>query len=81
VDRILNNVDLSDTVIALLPDHVTSCSTRRHMCDAVPVCFAGGNVVSDDVTVYSERSAYNGVLKRISGKDIMPMMLKYMGKT
>jgi 2,3-bisphosphoglycerate-independent phosphoglycerate mutase len=81
VGRILDGVDLSDTVVVLAPDHVTSCVTRMHTCDAVPVCFAGGNVVSDEVSVYSERSAYKGGLKRISGKDIMPMALNYMGRT
>ncbi|MDR2708160.1 MAG: 2,3-bisphosphoglycerate-independent phosphoglycerate mutase [Nitrososphaerota archaeon] len=81
VDRILSSVDLSDTVIALMPDHATSCMTMRHLCDAVPVCFAGANVISDNVTVYSERSAYKGGLSHISGKDIMPMMLNYMGRT
>ncbi|MDR2700368.1 MAG: 2,3-bisphosphoglycerate-independent phosphoglycerate mutase [Nitrososphaerota archaeon] len=80
VGRILDGVDLSDTVVVLAPDHGTSCLTRAHMGDAVPVCFAGVNVVSDGVTVYSERSVYKGGLKRISGKDIMPMVLNYMGK-
>jgi 2,3-bisphosphoglycerate-independent phosphoglycerate mutase len=80
IDRVLKGVDLSDTVIVLTSDHVTSCKTRTHTSDAVPVCFAGANIVSDDVTVYSERSVYKGGLKRISGKDIMPMVLKYMNK-
>jgi 2,3-bisphosphoglycerate-independent phosphoglycerate mutase len=80
VDRIFDNVDLSDTVIVLAPDHATSCMTRLHTCDAVPICFAGANVMSDNVTVYSERSVYKGGLNHISGKDIMPMVLKYMGK-
>jgi 2,3-bisphosphoglycerate-independent phosphoglycerate mutase len=81
VGRILDGVDLSDTVVVLAPDHVTSCRTRAHTSDAVPVCFAGANVVPDEVTVYSERSAYKGGLNRISGKDIMPMVLNYMGKS
>ena len=81
VGRILGGVDLLDTVVVLAPDHVTSCATRMHTCDAVPVCFAGGNVVADDVKVYSEQSAYNGRLGRIRGKDIMPMVLNYMGKS
>jgi len=81
VGRILDSVDLSDTIVVLAPDHVTSCISRMHTCDAVPVCFAGANVISDDVTVYSERSAYKGGLKNISGKDIMPMVLNYMGRS
>ena len=78
--RILNGVDLSDTVIVLMPDHVTSCLTKGHTCDAVPVCFAGANVMVDNVTVYNERSAYKGGLNSINGKDIMPMVLKCMGR-
>ena len=80
VGRILEGVDLSDTVVILAPDHVTSCRTRAHTGDAVPVCFAGGNVVPDGATVYSERSAYKGGLNRINGKDVMLMALNYMGK-
>jgi 2,3-bisphosphoglycerate-independent phosphoglycerate mutase len=80
VSRVLTGVDLSNTVIVLMPDHVTSCTLRVHTSDAVPVCFAGGNVVPDGTTVYSERSAYKGGLGRIRGKDIMPMVLNYMGK-
>ncbi|MCL1978044.1 MAG: 2,3-bisphosphoglycerate-independent phosphoglycerate mutase [Candidatus Bathyarchaeota archaeon] len=80
VGRILNKVNLADTVVILVPDHATSCKTRAHTGDAVPVCFAGINVISDGVNIYSERSAYKGGLNRISGKDIMPMALNYMGK-
>jgi 2,3-bisphosphoglycerate-independent phosphoglycerate mutase len=80
VGRILDNVDLADTVVILAPDHATSCKSRAHTGDAVPVCFAGGNVITDGVTVYSERSVYKGGLNRISGKDIMPMALNYMGQ-
>jgi 2,3-bisphosphoglycerate-independent phosphoglycerate mutase len=80
VDRLLDNVDLTDTVIVLAPDHATSCKSRMHTSDAVPVCFSGANVISDTTMVYSERSAYKGGLKRINGKDIMPTVLKYMGK-
>ncbi|MDR2203868.1 MAG: 2,3-bisphosphoglycerate-independent phosphoglycerate mutase [Nitrososphaerota archaeon] len=80
VGRIVDRVDLSDTVIVLASDHATSCRSMAHTGDAVPVCFAGVNVVCDGVTVYSERSAYKGGLGRIRGKDIMPMALSYMGK-
>jgi 2,3-bisphosphoglycerate-independent phosphoglycerate mutase len=80
VGRVLLGVNLSDTVIVLVPDHVSSCKFRAHTGDAVPVCFAGGNVVSDGVKGFSERLAYKGGLGRIRGKDIMPMVLNYMGK-
>jgi 2,3-bisphosphoglycerate-independent phosphoglycerate mutase len=80
VGRILEGVDLVDTVVVLVSDHVTSCKFRAHTGDAVPVCFAGGNVVSDGVTGFSERLAYKGGLGRIRGKDIIPMLLNYMGK-
>ncbi|MCL2642701.1 MAG: 2,3-bisphosphoglycerate-independent phosphoglycerate mutase [Candidatus Bathyarchaeota archaeon] len=83
VGKIVAGVDLSNTVIVLVSDHVTSCRFRAHTGDAVPVCFAGGNVVgvvSDGVKGFSERLAYKGGLGRIRGKDIMPMVLNYMGK-
>jgi len=80
IGKILEGVDLADTIIVLAPDHATSCVTKAHTGDAVPICFAGSNVISDEGTVYSERAAYNGGLGRIRGKDIMPMVLNYMGK-
>jgi 2,3-bisphosphoglycerate-independent phosphoglycerate mutase len=79
VGRLLERVDLSETCIVLAPDHATSCKSRAHTGDAVPVCFAGGEVVKDDVSRYSERCAYKGGLSRICGKDIMPLALNYMG--
>jgi 2,3-bisphosphoglycerate-independent phosphoglycerate mutase len=78
--RLLENVDLAETCIILAPDHATSCKSHSHTGDAVPIVFAGGNVIPDGVTVYSERCAYKGGLSRISGKDVMPMALNYMGK-
>jgi 2,3-bisphosphoglycerate-independent phosphoglycerate mutase len=79
VGRILENVDLGEVCVGLLPDHATSCKSRAHTGDAVPVCFAGANVTRDDVVQYSERSAYKGGLNRIAGKDVMPHMLNIMG--
>lgn len=80
LSRILEGVDLTETVVVLAPDHATSCKSRAHTGDAVPVCFAGGNVISDGVSVFSERSVYKGGLNRICGKDVMPMALNYMGE-
>jgi 2,3-bisphosphoglycerate-independent phosphoglycerate mutase len=80
VGRIIEGVDLAETVVVLAPDHATSCKSRAHTGDAVPICFAGGNVIPDGNNVFSERSVYKGGLNRISGKDVMPMALNYMGK-
>ncbi|MDR0460716.1 MAG: 2,3-bisphosphoglycerate-independent phosphoglycerate mutase [Nitrososphaerota archaeon] len=80
IGRVLTGVDLSNTVVVLVSDHVSSCRFKAHTGDAVPVCFAGGSVVSDGVKGFSERLAYKGGLGRIRGKDIMPMVLNYMGK-
>jgi 2,3-bisphosphoglycerate-independent phosphoglycerate mutase len=80
VGRILDNVDLGEVCVVLLPDHATSCKSRAHTGDAVPVCFAGGDVMRDGVIHYSERAAYKGGLNRICGKDVMPLVLNYMGR-
>ncbi len=79
IGSLLERIDLSETCVVLAPDHATSCKSRAHTGDAVPVCFAGGEVVKDDVSSYSERCAYKGGLNRICGKDIMPLVLNYMG--
>jgi 2,3-bisphosphoglycerate-independent phosphoglycerate mutase len=79
VGKILDNVDLDEVSVVLLSDHATSCKTRAHTGDPVPVCFASSQIMHDGLCVYSERSVFKGGLHRICGKDIMPMVLNLMG--
>ncbi|MEM3090753.1 MAG: 2,3-bisphosphoglycerate-independent phosphoglycerate mutase [Candidatus Bathyarchaeia archaeon] len=77
---ILNKVDLGETYVALTADHTTSCVTRNHEGDPVPVAIMGPYVRSDDVEEFSERACAKGGLGRIRGKDLMPILINLIGK-
>ncbi|MEM2947426.1 MAG: 2,3-bisphosphoglycerate-independent phosphoglycerate mutase [Candidatus Bathyarchaeia archaeon] len=77
---ILNKVDLGETYAALTADHTTSCVTRNHEGDPVPVAIMGPYVRSDEVEEFSERACAKGGLGRIRGKDLMPILINLIGK-
>ncbi|MBS7644190.1 2,3-bisphosphoglycerate-independent phosphoglycerate mutase [Candidatus Bathyarchaeota archaeon] len=80
VGYILDKIDLRETYIALLADHTTPLSVKNHTGDPVPIAIAGPEVIRDDVKCFSERDCAKGGLGRISGKDIMPILMNFLGK-
>lgn len=80
VGKILSHVDLNEVSVVLLADHATSSVSREHTADPVPVAIASAHVVKDGVSQYNERAACRGGLNRIRGKDVMPLLLKLMGR-
>jgi 2,3-bisphosphoglycerate-independent phosphoglycerate mutase len=81
LDYVLKNIDLSATYLALTADHTTSCTTRNHEGDPVPVAVVGPYVRRDSVKEYSERACAEGGLNRITGTDLMHILLDYLGRT
>jgi len=77
---ILNKVDLGETYVALTTDHTTSCVTRNHEGDPVPLAIMGPYVRSDDVEEFGERTCAKGGLGRLRGKDLMPILMNFIGK-
>lgn len=77
---IIDHVDMSETYIAITADHTTSCVTRNHEGDPVPIAITGPFVRKDDVKRYDERSCSKGGLGRIRGVDLMPMLMNFIGK-
>ncbi|MBS7635885.1 2,3-bisphosphoglycerate-independent phosphoglycerate mutase [Candidatus Bathyarchaeota archaeon] len=77
---ILNKVDLGETYVALTADHTTSCVTGNHEGDPVPVAITGPYVRSDDVEEFGERACAKGGLGRLRGKDLMPILMNFIGK-
>jgi len=75
VGRILDNVNLNDTLVVLLSDHVTSTQFRQHTADPVPIAIANTKIPKDGVTKFSEKAATAGSLRRIQGKDVMPLIM------
>jgi 2,3-bisphosphoglycerate-independent phosphoglycerate mutase len=81
LDYVLKNIDLSTTHLALTADHTTSCVTRNHEGDPVPVAVFGPYVRRDSVREYSERACAEGGLNRIVGTDLMHIIMDYLGRT
>jgi 2,3-bisphosphoglycerate-independent phosphoglycerate mutase len=81
IGEILSHVDFDEVNVVLLADHTTSSTSRRHTGDPVPIAIASTGVVKDGVTRYNERAACRGGLRRICGKDVMPLMLNLMGNS
>ncbi|MEM1565828.1 MAG: 2,3-bisphosphoglycerate-independent phosphoglycerate mutase [Candidatus Bathyarchaeia archaeon] len=77
---ILNKVDLGETYVALTADHTTSCATRNHEGDPVPLAIMGPYVRSDDVEEFSERACVKGGLGRLRGKHVTPILMNLLGK-
>ena len=77
--HILDNIDLSSTVLAVTADHTTSCATRNHEGDPVPVAITGPYVRTDDVAEFGERTCSRGGLHRLKGADLMHILMNLCG--
>ena len=80
LEYLLNNIDLDSTYIAVTADHTTSCLTRDHEGDPVPLAIFGPHVRKDEVEKYDERSCARGGLNRIRGRDLMPILMNLIEK-
>lgn len=80
VGHILAHVDLEETFIVATADHTTSSTKKEHSGEPVPVAIMGPNVRTDDVREFGERTCARGGLGRILGRDLMPILLNFLGK-
>lgn len=67
VGRILAGVDLSQTVVAVLPDHPTPVEKRIHVRDAVPFSILAPGQSPDSVARYDEQSCSTGSFGTVRG--------------
>ncbi len=81
LEYILDNIDMDSTYLAVTADHTTSCVTRNHEGDPVPVAITGPYVRRDNVEKYDEKTCSKGGLNRIKGMDLMPILMNLIGKT
>lgn len=58
-------------MITILPDHITSCATRRHEEGLVPILRWGKHIVADGVLSFTEQSVLKGSLGVVVSKDII----------
>lgn len=80
VGKILDGIYLEEVAVALMPDHVTSCETRKHTGDPVPISIASGKVTKDGITEFNEEAMHKGGLHRIQGEQVMPLLLNLTGR-
>jgi len=81
VGYILDSADLDTTYVAVTADHTTSCITRDHEGDPVPIAITGSQVRRDDVAEFDEKACAKGGLNRIRGMDLMPILMNFLGKS
>lgn len=72
---------IPELMIAVCGDHSTPCSIKDHSADPVPLLFHGDGTRIDNVTKYDEISCAAGGMCRISGGDLMPILLDLIDKT
>jgi len=67
VGRLLAGVDLTETVVAVLPDHPTPVEKRIHVRDAVPFAIRDPRHGADHVARYDEASCASGSFGTLHG--------------
>jgi 2,3-bisphosphoglycerate-independent phosphoglycerate mutase len=73
---LLPQLDIKNTILAVTGDHSTVCAIKAHSADPVPLLICGGNIKPDGSSVFTERTAKSGSLKEITGREIMPLIVK-----
>jgi len=77
---LLSQID-DDVYVALAADHATPCEVGEHTADPVPVTIYGPDVLTDNVSGYSERSCQRGGLCRLTANQLLLTLLDFMGFT
>ncbi len=76
VSRILKNIDLKDTVIAVIPDHFTPVSERCHTNQKVPFLIYHSGIKPDSVHMFSEKNCATGSFGSIEGEKFIRLVLQ-----
>lgn len=71
-------LDRAQTLIVVSADHATPCQLRSHSSDPVPVIFSRLGL-SDNTARFTEKEAGKGSIGEISGVEVIPTALKYLG--
>jgi 2,3-bisphosphoglycerate-independent phosphoglycerate mutase len=64
-------------VLAVTADHSTSCVRKAHTADPVPLVVWTSTLPSDGTTAYSEAEAADGMIGRLHGTDVLPMLVDH----
>jgi 2,3-bisphosphoglycerate-independent phosphoglycerate mutase len=69
-----------DTGLVLTVDHSTPVTVKGHSADPVPLCIYGPGVRCDGTKAFTEREVALGCLGRMTGKDLMPVIVDWLDK-
>lgn len=78
VGKIINNIDLENTIVAVAADHSTPCERMEHSGDSVPILIAGSGVRRDLNNKFDEINCAYGGIGRIKGQDFSRMLYDYL---
>jgi 2,3-bisphosphoglycerate-independent phosphoglycerate mutase len=73
--KLLDMIDLNESVMCITSDHCTSCEHQAHTGDPVPVVIAGNWVERDKVIKFGEKFCKKGGLKTIKGTELMNILM------
>lgn len=73
--QIIDNVNMEELTIAVLPDHFTPVSVKTHTSEPVPYVLYSPRLKPDDVYSYDEFSAKNGSLGIDKGYNLIKKMM------
>ncbi len=79
IETIIENFDMKNLNLILTADHTTPVSLKKHTADPVPVLIHG-DVRTDLVDRYDERSCARGDLGRICGRDLLNILFDLSDK-
>ena len=74
-ERLLADLDLKRSIVAVTADHSTSCARKAHTDGPVPLLVSGGGVASDQVVTYGETASRTGAIGHLLGPQIMPNLV------
>ncbi len=69
IDKKLGAFKNFDGIVVVTCDHITSCKSKSHVIGPVPVVVYGRK--KDDVSSFSEKTAKEGSLKLMSGRELL----------
>ena len=69
-----------DVILVVLADHTTSCDYGDHTADPTPIVLWGECLFSDKTDKFTEKAMAKGMIRRIRGKDVMPILIDAMNR-
>lgn len=78
---LIPQLNLDDFIVCVTADHSTPCILKAHSADPVPVLITGGRVKADQIKDFSEKSCQRGLLKTLSGPQLLPLLVNFAKNT